>query len=1180
MNYSLNKRAFSCEKCSSIRRVLLIMKFICLFILLGTLQTMASTSYSQVTMLTLERENVTVKEVLSIIEKNSEFYFTYSQDQIDVNQKTSVKVEGKGINEVLDQLFAGKNVKYTINDRHVVLYKEAADAKTTKKAAIANSYQQVKTISGKVIDNFGEALIGVNVQVKGTTNGTITAIDGSFNLSNVSDNNILVISYIGYVTQEIRIGTSTSFAITLKEDAQALDEVVVVGYGTQKKHSLTGAVTAINADDIQTTKTENLVNNIQGKMPGLLIRQKTGEPGEFDNMISIRGYGDPLVVIDGVTREKSELAQLNSEDIESISILKDASAAIYGMNSANGVIIVTTKKGAAQKTRVSYSGLFGMKHATGMEKTVDAYTFRLMENEMSRNGKKAEVYTQDVLNKYKDGVDGYQDWDWIDMYMNNYAFQTSHTLSVRGGSEKVQYFTSFGYNRDNGLLKSGVQYYERYNFRTNLTAELAKGLKMNVNVSGRWNQTQRPREPFVWTFKTLLVNDRGVGPYAMGTTDHFSDIAPESKNPAALVDKNIDGYRRERGLTYSTDVDLTWKVPFVDGLSVGVLGSFNGYNRNDSELQKSYQLYDYFTNTPTKTVGEDRYKNTMKLYQKLYGRVQANYDNSFGLHNLNVTAVAEMSGGRYDELMGSRKYAGYFSNDILDQADQGTADNSGYRKETRLAAYLMRANYDYAGKYLLEIVARYDGSYRYAPGHRWAFFPSVSAGWRISEENFMKDLSFITNLKLRASYGKSGYDAGDPFQYIAGYSQTRHGTDGNYNNNPPIGYVFDGTNQMIGMRAPGVVLDNLSWVVSKTVNVGLDVELWNGKLFGTVELFRRKNDGILASRLQDIPNTFGAQFPDENINSNENRGFELQLGSRGRIGKDWGYNVSANYTFVRAKNLHAEEGEFSSSMSRWLYSKDHRTVNGFWDHNGNGMWIQKYNGQFSSLSELETAPLYGGSNGNSMMLPGAFRIVDRNGDGVINMYDMTPDSRSSGRNPPYQFGLNLGLTYKDFDLNVLFQGASGYVIGYANDDVFGYGSKTNPTLMKKYMDRWHTANVTDDPYNPATQWISGKYPALRRDFTGTKDNGNSWGDGAISFWNPDATYLRLKSVEIGYTLPKKLTSKAGIASCRFFLNGFNLYTWCDSLLKNADPEREERDYGASLAYPLMKSYNIGLNINF
>lgn len=368
--------------------------------------------------------------------------------------------------------------------------------------------------------------------------------------------------------------------------------------------------------------------------------------------------------------------------------------------------------------------------------------------------------------------------------------------------------------------------------------------------------------------------------------------------------------------------------------------------------------------------------------------------------------------------------------------------------------------------------------------------------------------------------------------------------------------------------------------MTKTTNLGVDFDLWDGKLFGTVEIYRRVNDGLLASRLQDIPNTFGASFPNENINSEENRGLEIEIGTRGKIGKDWGYNISANYSFTRYKYLKVEHSPYQSSMDRFLNGYENRTIGGMWNHSGGGMWIQKTDGQFQSISEFETAPLYGGSNGNSMMLPGAFRIVDRNGDGVISYEDQLPESRRAGANPPYQFGLNLGFTYKNFDLNVLFQGAAGYVIGYANDDVFGYGSKTNPTLMKKYMDRWHTANVTDDPYSPSTQWVSGKFPALRRDFTGTQDNGNSWGVGAIPFWNPNATYLRLKSLELGYTLSKNLTRKVGISNLRVFVNGFNLLTFCNSLLKDADPEREERDWGASLAYPLMKAYNIGLNINF
>lgn len=1027
-------------------------------------------------------------------------------------------------------------------------------------------------VSGVVKDASGTPIIGANVMVKGETVGTITDIDGRYSIEAPS-NSVLRFSYIGYTTQEVNTRNRTNINIVLAEDTKTLDEVVVVGYGVQKKQSLTGAVTSIKSTEIETTKTENLISNIQGKMPGLLIRQKTGEPGTFDNMLSIRGYGDPLVVIDGVTRNgTSDLAQLNSEDIESISILKDASAAIYGMNAANGVIIVTTKKGVAEKTKISYSALFGWKNPTGMEKTVDAYTYRVMANEMARNGKQPEPFTSDILDKYKNNEEGYNDNDWINLYMKNLAFQQSHNISVRGGSEKVKYYVSLGYNEDNGLLKSNIQYYHRYNMRTNLSAEIAKGLTLDVNVSGRWDETQRPREDFMWTFKTLMVNDRGVGAHTIANPNHLSKIDPEGKNPFALVDPDLDGYRRNRGLTYQSNIELSWKVPFVKGLTLSALGSFDGDNNNNSTLQKSYQLYNYYTDEPSGSYGTDRYSNTMYLYQKLYARAQANYARAFGKHNLNVTAVSEITSTRSDGLNGARKYSELYTNDILDQASASTATNWGNRSYTRLAAYLVKANYDYAGKYLIEAVARYDGSYRYAPSKRWAFFPSVSAGWRVSEEKFIKEnLPFITNLKLRASYGKSGRDAGNAFQYISAYSTASK-------NGSPLGYTFDGSSQTIGMVAPGVVTDRLSWITSKIANLGLDFDLWNGIINGTVELFQRRNEGLLANRLQTIPNTFGASFPQENINSNENKGIEIQLGTRGKIGKDFNYSVTANFTYAREKTLHYESGEFSSSMDRWQNGRENRYIGGIWDHIG-GLFMYKYSGQYTSLEQYETAPLLGGSNGNSMMLPGSFRLKDLNGDGQINYMDCVPEFWATGSNPPIQYGLTLAFSYKNFDMNMLFQGAAGYSIGYANDDVWGYGSKTNPTLMSKYLDRWHTANITDDPYNPTTKWISGTYPALRRNFSGTTDNGNSWAYG-IDFWNPSATYIRLKSLEIGYTIPKQILQKVGISSTRIFVNGFNLLTLCNKQLRDADPEREERDWGANLAYPLMRSFNIGLNVNF
>ncbi len=1113
----------------------------------------ATNSYAKQTLFSINSNNRMISEVLNEIEEKTDFRFFYNNKDIDVARRVSVNINSENVFYVLNEVFRGTNIVYKVLDKNIILSNKVSSVQLT---------QQNKTIKGKVVDTLGEPVIGASILVEGTTNGVITDMDGNFTLSNVSTDAILIVSYVGYKTQNIQVSNRTSFNITLQEDTEILDEVVVVGYGIQKKESLTGAVTAIKADEITTTKTENLISNIQGKMPGLLIRQRTGEPGTFDNMISIRGYGSPLVVIDGITREGTdELAQLSSDDIESISILKDASAAIYGMNAANGVIIVTTKKGVAEKTRVSYSALFGMKNPTAMEETVDAYTYRIMANERARNDQAAAPYTDEILEKYRTGAPGYTDHDWIDMFMSKLAFQQSHNISVRGGTEKVKYYVSFGYTGDNGLLKSGIQWYHRYNLRSNLSAEIAKGLNLNVNISGRWDETQRPREDFQWTFKTLMVNDRGIGTHTINNPDHLSNIGPEGKNPYALVDPTMDGYRRNRGLTYSADVELSWKIPFVQGLTVSALGSFDGNNRNNSELQKSYQLYDYYTDEPSGTYGTDRYSNTINLYQKIYGRLQANYAQSFDLHNLNITAVAELSSSRRDNLNGARQYSELFTNDILNQASASTATNSGYRSYGRLAAYLARVNYDYAGKYLVEVVARYDGSYRYAPSRRWAFFPSFSAGWRISEEKFIKEnLPFISNLKLRGSWGKSGYDAGNAFQYISAYSMGS------------LGYVFDGSSQTMGMVAPGVVTDDLSWVTSTISNIGLDFDLWNGKLSGSIEWFNRKNEGILANRVQSVPNTFGASFPQENLNSSRNRGFEISLGHRGEIGEDFDYSISANFTYARERNLHVEHGEYTSSMDRWQNGSENR--------NENIMWLYKYDGQYTSLEQYENAPLLGGSLGNSKMLPGSFRLLDLNGNGMIDWNDRVPEFWATGANPPIQYGLTLAASYKNFDINMLFQGASGYSIGYANDDVWGYGARTNKTyLLEKYMDRWHTANITDDPYNPATEWIPGYYPALRSNFDNTTDNGNRWNNG-ISFWNPLATYLRLKSLEIGYSLPKSFMHKLGINSARLFVNGSNLFTICNKMLKNADPEREERDWGANLAYPLMRSYNFGLNINF
>lgn len=1172
MNYCLEKEAFHRKKRPLLCKASSVMWCILLFIFLGTLQSLATASYSQSTLLTIEKENATIKEILSMIEKESEFYFTYNLAQINVNRRTSLSIEDTDIMEILHILFPEGDVQYAIHDRHIVLYKETTTRSdlSNRSSAISgalNKNQQTRTISGVVTDDLGEFLIGVNVTIKGTTIGTITDINGNFTLQQVPDNSTLVLSYVGYITHEIRISNQNIYAIILKEDAQSLEEVVVVGYGVQKKQTLSGSVTSIGAEEIASTKTENVISNIQGKMPGLLIRQRTGEPGVFDNLISIRGYGDPLVVIDGVTRPidsgASELAQLNADDIESMSILKDASAAIYGMNAANGVIIVTTKKGQDGRARISYSNLFGMKGATGMEMTVDAYTYRLMANEMQRNIGATPTYSDEILEKYRNNEPGYNDHNWLKMFLHDWAFQQQHNISVRGGTDKVKYFNSFAYTEDNGLLKGGNQKYNRFNFRSNTTAEITKDLQLNINVSGRLDNSEAPRDEFQWLYKILMINDRGKNWHTIANENHLTSIEPERKNAYALADPDIDGYRRYKNFNYSAHVELAYKVPFVEGLTINALGAFDGFENNESKLHKTYKLYDYYTDEYVVTNGAGTYSNTIKLFQKYHARGQINYIRSFNNHNFNIMGVAELTALRRDELQGMRRYAEFYTHDIIDQGTASTASNSGFRRFGRLAAYLGRINYDYAGKYLIEAVVRYDGSYRYAPSKRWAFFPSTSVGWRLSEEAFIKDnLSFISNLKLRGSYGKSGYDAGDAFEYIAGYT-AHYNSNSNYLTDRS--YVFEEGQATTGMVPPGVVNDNLSWVTSTTSNIGVDLDLWQGKLGVVVDLFQRKNTGLLATRIQSVPNTFGATFPDENINSTVNKGVEIAVTHRGQIGKDFNYSLSGNFTYARLKELHYERATHTSSWDRWVNGRENRYTG--------KMWLYEYNGQYSSLEEYETAPLLGGTQGNSKMLPGSYRIKDLNGDGVIDLNDRLPDNWAQGRlNPPFQFGFTLAAFYKSFDLNALFQGAAGYSINYSNNDIWGYGRY--PTLHEKFLDRWHTASMTDDPYDPNSQWISGFYPALRSNFSNTTDQYN------IDVWIPNAAYLRLKSLEIGYTIPRNIIQKVGLSNVRIFLNGFNLLTFCRKELKQADPEREERDWNANAAYPLMKTYNIGFNVNF
>ncbi|MCF8380100.1 MAG: TonB-dependent receptor [Bacteroidales bacterium] len=1026
-------------------------------------------------------------------------------------------------------------------------------------------WAQVITITGTVAsESDNQPLPGVNVVIKGTSTGVITDLEGKYSINVASPDAVLEFSAIGYLTERNEVSGQSVIDIKLVEDIMDLEEVVVVGYGVKNKETLSGSITTIRTDEIKKSKSENLINMLQGKVSGLLIRQKSGAPGDFSNLISVRGFGDPLYIIDGVPRDGSSyFAQLNSDDIESISVLKDAAASIYGMNAANGVIIVTTKRGHVGKPAVSYSTFYSLKEPTGIPQTVDAYTYRVLRNEMDINAQLNPTYNAETLEKYRLGEPGYTDTDWLGLTMKDFTYSLKHNLSVSGGTEKTKYFTSFEYNDDNGLLKSNIQDYERINFRGGIETKITDNLTLDFNTSLRHTYTKGPQNDYIWAYKYMVVNDRGIGAYTLENPDHLTVPQPDGINPVGRLSEEISGYDKVTELRNYNTLKLTYELPFLKGLKIIGLTAYDSRQADRRNLQKAVDLYDYYTDSYVKTDRTNQFQNWYTLYNRLHAMGQIDYNKKIGEHTIGASTIAEFRSIEEGQTYASRLYEDIYTHDVINQGTPTTATNSGYRNYQKFAAYIGRLNYDFAGKYLFEGVVRYDGSYRYAPENRWALFPSASIAWRISEESFFADnLSFVNSLKLRFSYGESGFDAGSAFRYVPAYSST-------------TGYVLSPESLTVGYAPPsGLIDDKLSWVTTLTSNLGVDFALWNGLIGGAVDVFQRVDDGLLASRVQSVPNIFGATFPLENINSARTRGLDLEITHRNKVGNDFIYSVAVNATFSRYMDLHVERAEFNDSWDKWRNGQEERY--------NNFVWLFETDGRFESVEEAETSVLYTPQNhfGNSRLLPGTYKMKDLNGDGIINDADMSSNnwnyagSRSSmnNLNPPLQFGFATSIEYKNFDLNLLFQGASLYSKRYHADDIYGYGRY--PSVHEQYLDRWHTTDPTADPYDPKTQWESGYYGPLRKNFSGTRDLANS------DFWYVPATYLRLKNLEIGYNFPKTVLSKFGFNQFRIFFNGTNLATFTNDRLKEIDPETWEGPYSASLTYPLLRAYNFGVNLKF
>lgn len=999
------------------------------------------------------------------------------------------------------------------------------------------------TVKGVVVDVGGEPVIGASVQLKGAAGvGTITDVDGKFTLP-VPANGVLQISYIGYKTTEVRVNGQAGLKVTLQEDTETLDEVVVVGYGIQKKASVTGSVAAISSDKLMEVKAPSVTNMLAGRLPGLRAVQRSGSPGDDGASVDIRGYGSMLVIVDGIERDYT---QLDPNDIESISILKDAAAAVYGFKGSNGVLLVTTKKGTEQKVKIEYNGYVGFQKVTRYPEMMNAYEYASLYNEAIHNAnpwRGASAYSQEQLEAYRNGTAG---TDWWNETMRSTAPQTSHNLSLTGGTEKVKYYMSIGYMDQGGIIRSGDWNYQRYNVRSNLSVEVAKGVNVELRLSGRFDNRKKPYNGDN-LFRSAQMAIPTYSMYANDNPDYWGAVG-DMANPVHVSDSDDSGYEDRLRREFNSSLAITWQLPWVKGLMAKALVAYDYTNKEWKTWRKDLSEYTYdYANEEyiEKVVNTAHLESKLENYGKPTYQFSMNYNNTFAKkHNIGAMLVWEMYNDKKNWVTGTRDFAIGLIPD-LDYGDKTNQKASGKTQETAHAGLVGRLNYDFSNRYLVEFNLRYDGTYKFRAGNRWGFFPGVSLGWRVSEEAFFKKLlPDMDNLKIRASYAKVG-DEGDfdAFQYLDGY--TSHGS-----------YIMGSNGVTSGMTTVGMANPWLTWYESKIMNIGFEASYHRGLISVEFDWFRRNRSGLPATRVGSLPTIFGESMPQENLNSDINTGFEIVVGHKNRIG-NFNYNVSANFSTTRIKYDYVERAASTNMYDDWR-------------NNTNGRykdirWGKKVIGQFTSFEEILNSPVQD-KDGNRSLMPGDLKFEDYNGDGIIDDNDTQP--LGHGATPRMYYGLNMSGEYKGFDLTVFFQGAAGhdiYVSGDILDPFIQQGLGNGLAIM---TDRWHR----EDPTDPYSKWIPGYMPAAR--VAGVADNrsSNSW-----SLHN--ANYLRLKTLELGYTLPKALTKKAAIDRVRFYINCNNLLTFTkrDGLMKNVDPESNS---SGIRYYPQMKTYNFGVNVTF
>ena len=1020
-------------------------------------------------------------------------------------------------------------------------------------------------IKGKVVDQHNEPVIGATVGVDKGKAKTVTDIDGNFTLQ-VPANAQIVVNYIGMKPATQSVGGRRELNFVLQDDVNQLQDVVVVGYGTQKRGSITGSVAAVKGDEMVRTKNENPQNMLTGRVAGVRVWQKSSEPGSYNNNFDVRGMGTPLVIIDGVPRDMSDFQRMNADDIQDISVLKDASASIYGLRSANGVVLVTTKKGQAGQTKFSYNGSYTIQSPKSMPKLLDAYKTMTLYNERNLNNVNggSKIYTDEMFDEFRNGTR--RETDWNNLIFAKTSPQTNHNITVSGGNDKTQYFVSFGAFNQEGFFKSGDLNYHKYNITSNLTTEVYRGLKLSLNINA---MTDKQNNPYC-TSTDIIRNYWRQGvlfpAYAdeAGTMLNYDGLDLE-ENTVAKMTADISGYRRYKQSQVLTsgifEYDFGTLTNVLKGLKAKVMFSYDYHLNNNTIYRKQYYQYAYDPATQTykqKLYASSAPSNLRREHydtQQFLSQYTLSYNRDFGPHSIAAVVGMETQRRTGDNFYAMRNLA-FSSPYLFNGVEEGQVANSatGGIYSANYNAFIGRLNYSFAQRYLIEGQFRYDGSSKFAKGHRWGFFPSVSLGWVVSEEPWFKKIEFlkgVDQLKLRASYGEMGDDSGANYDWVAGYtypSTSGNSEKGYYNQYAP-GFIFG--SQFVYAATPMAIPNELiSWYKAKTFNVGVDFDT-NNKLFGfSLDYFSRKMTGLYEYRTSVFPTVIGAKPPRENANSSRNFGMELELRHHNRIGRNFVYNVKGIVTITRQKYLTAiQNGPYANAYDQWRNDHLNNRYQGV-------QFGYEGNGRYQNWDEIWNETLYHEKN----LLPGDYKYLDWNGDGEINSQDEHP--YAFDQTPWMNYSLSIDCAYKGFDFSMLWQGSALGSMSY-EEPLYSIWGQNGGGALEQYWDRWHPADENADPYDPNTKWVKGYYA-----YTGHYPSANS------TFNRVSTAYLRLKQIELGYTLPKWKAFPS--LNLRVYANAYNLFTITG--VKFVDPEHPSDDLGR--LYPLNRTYTFGVQVSF